>query len=189
MRTCKCHAQAIEIHFHCLVWNRLLFVAGETLNIYRNNLQYIHTWKMCFCYLKYIVVNLIKDFWAETISVVNWSRLVSLLFRLLLDTTTTLSYVSSWNVRMKWSVMKIENAKPPFIVILSYIHISLLTWYIDIPVNFSAMIVLFCEGTCFSICELVMVIVQIGTKINMQVGITHLIIFFVIYKSCIAFET
>ena len=83
------------------------------------DLQYIHTWKMCLCYLKYIVVNLIKDFWAETISVVNWSRLVSLLFRLLLDTTTTLSYVSSWNVRMKWSVMKIENAKPPFIVILS----------------------------------------------------------------------
>ena len=74
---------------------------------------------MCLCYLKYIVVNLIKDFWAETISVVNWSRLVSLLFRLLLDTTTTLSYVSSWNVRMKWSVMKIENAKPPYIVTLS----------------------------------------------------------------------
>ena len=49
---------------------------------------------------------MIKDFWAETISVVNWSRLVSLSFRLLLDTTITLSYVSSWNVRMKWSVMK-----------------------------------------------------------------------------------
>ena len=82
---------------------KLIFVLTvDTLDKYRINNRILLA-KIGLHYLKYIVVNLIKDFWAETISVVNWSRLVSLSFKLLLDTTITLSYVSSWNVRMKWS--------------------------------------------------------------------------------------
>ena len=85
---------------------KLIFVLTvDTLDKYRINNRILLA-KIGLHYLKYIVVNLIKDFWAETISVVNWSRLVSLSFKLLLDTTITLSYVSSWNVRMKWSVIK-----------------------------------------------------------------------------------
>ena len=51
--------------------------------------------------LKKMVVNWISVFWEETTKAISSSRLVSLLLRISLDTTMTLSYVSSENVRIK----------------------------------------------------------------------------------------
>ena len=50
------------------------------------------------------------------------------------------------------------------------------------------MIVLLCRVPCFWTCELLMVIFQLSTKMNMQLNIIHLIIFFHLYKSFIAFN-
>ena len=50
------------------------------------------------------------------------------------------------------------------------------------------MIVMLCRVPCFWTCELLMVIFQLSTKMNMQLNIIHLIIFFHLYKSFIAFN-
>ena len=120
-----------------------------------------------------MLVNLTINFWAETISVVIWSILASLLFKLLLDINTTLSYLSSKDVRMNSSEYEYKIYHVIYLT-FPYIYVDSLwnNYCKNLPVNFNAVIVVVCRF--WFVWEFVKFMLHVTQKINKTLKSGHM---------------